>query len=120
MAHATRPVPRYATWLIEGADSPTDRAVSNPASLGYGADLAGAMRNGEPRVKVVYLLPTFQTPSGVSLTRERRKRLLEIAREHDLLIIEDDPYGEFWFDHGTEPVPPLRSLPGAEDHVVYL
>jgi 2-aminoadipate transaminase len=245
MSFATRPVPRFATWLIEGADSPTDRAVSNPASLGYGADLIGfgggqpavesypiealeraysvaireagrfvlpygptqglpalraviaerlgrrginvhaddvavltgsiqglhlvgritldqgdtiiteaptfmgalaawehvqprylslpvdehglvvealadVLQKGEPRAKFLYLLPTFQNPSGVSLTRERRIRLVEIAREHDLLIVEDDPYGEFWFDQSTEPIAPLRALPGAEEHVVYL
>jgi 2-aminoadipate transaminase len=74
----------------------------------------------EARPKFIYLLPTFQNPSGVSLTRRRRERLLEIAHEHDLLIIEDDPYGEFWFEGEHEPIPPLRSLPGAEDHVVYL
>jgi 2-aminoadipate transaminase len=74
----------------------------------------------QPRPRFVYLLPTFQNPAGVSLSRERRERLLEIAREHDLLIIEDDPYGEFWFEGEQEPIPPLRSLPGSEEHVVYL
>ena len=79
-----------------------------------------ALAGGGPRPKFVYLLPTFQNPSGVSLTPDRRKRLLEIAQEHDLLIVEDDPYGEFWFDEGAERIVPLRSLPGAEEHVVYL
>src|SRR6266568_3144777 len=82
--------------------------------------LAEALRTRRDRPKFVYLLPTFQNPSGVSLSLARRKRLLEIAREFDLLIIEDDPYGEFWFDEGNEPIPPLRSLRGAQDHVVYL
>ena len=243
MAHATRRA-WLASWLIEGADSAADRAVSSPASLGVGADLIGfgggqpaaesyplealerafskailqdgravlpygssqglpalrqlvaerlarrgittnadnvviltgslqglhligrvaldygdtvvteaptfmgalgtwehqrprylsipvdehgmvvealeqALRAGQ-RPKFVYLLPTFQNPSGVSLTLDRRRRLLEIAQEHDLLIVEDDPYGEFWFDEGAERIPPLRSLPGAEHHVVYV
>src|SRR5438105_3479916 len=78
------------------------------------------LRDSQERPKFVYLLPTFQNPSGVSLTLERRLRLLEIAQEHDLLIVEDDPYGEFWFDEGAQHVPPLRSLPGAEDRVLYL
>jgi 2-aminoadipate transaminase len=72
------------------------------------------------RPRFVYLLPTFQNPSGVSLTMDRRRRLLDVAREYDLLILEDDPYGEFWFDQGAERMPPLRALPGAEDHVIYL
>ena len=244
MSHATRPA-WFASWLIDGADSAADRAVSSPASIGVGADLIGFgggqpasesypleplerafsrailengravlpygpsqgllalrevvaerlgrrgvnvgaenvviltgslqglhlvgritldhgdtivteaptfmgalatwehqrpryltipvdehgmlvealdqhLRDSQERPKFVYLLPTFQNPSGVSLTLERRKRLLEIAQQHDLLIVEDDPYGEFWFDEGTEPIPPLRSLPGAEERVIYL
>src|SRR5712692_6706367 len=73
-----------------------------------------------PRPRFVYLLPTFQNPSGVSLTLHRRQRLLEIAEEHDLLIVEDDPYGEFWFDETMGSMPPVRSLPGAEERVIYL
>jgi 2-aminoadipate transaminase len=72
------------------------------------------------RPKFAYILPTFQNPSGVSLTLERRQRLIDLAREFDLLIIEDDPYGEFWYDEGAPQIPPIRSLPGAEEHVVYL
>src|SRR5262249_30570023 len=72
--------------------------------------LEAALNDSGQRPRFVYLQPTFQNPSGVSLTLQRRKRLLEIAREHDLLIVEDDPYGEFWFDDGTPPIPPLRSL----------
>jgi len=82
--------------------------------------LERALEASPVRPRFVYLLPTFQNPSGVSLTMKRRERLLEIAREHDLLIVEDDPYGEFWFDEGAERTHPLRSLPGAEEHVVYL
>jgi 2-aminoadipate transaminase len=72
------------------------------------------------RPRFIYLLPTFQNPTGVSLTLNRRQQLLEMARERDLLIVEDDPYGEFWFDEGTRPTPPLMTLPGAMEHVVYL
>lgn len=45
-------------------------------------------------VDFVYTVPTFQNPSGVTLSMERRKHLLEIAEEHDLLIIEDDAYSD--------------------------
>jgi 2-aminoadipate transaminase len=82
--------------------------------------LERALAKTEAHPRFVYLLPTFQNPSGVSMTLHRRQKLLEIAEAHDLLIVEDDPYGEFWFDEGTEPTPPVRSLPGAEDRVVYL
>jgi 2-aminoadipate transaminase len=245
MAHATRPVARYAAWLADGSGSAADRAVSNPAAFGLGIDMIGfgggqpsaesypleplarafsrailddgrvalpyglteglpglrelvaerlanrgiqigpenvliltgslqglhlvgritldhgdtiateaptymgalatwehqqprylsiptdengilvdqledALRKATVRPRFLYLLPTFQNPTGISLSSERRKRLLELAIEHDLLIVEDDPYGEFWFDEGTGRIPPVRSLPGAEDQVVYM
>src|SRR5712692_4216856 len=47
MAHATRPVRRYAAWLADGVQSAADRAVSNPASLGIGADMIG-FGGGQP------------------------------------------------------------------------
>lgn len=83
-------------------------------------ELETALRATRVQPKFVYLLPTFQNPSGVSLSLDRRRRLLELADEHNLFIIEDDPYGEFWFDQGVEPTPPVRSLPGSEDRVIYL
>lgn len=82
--------------------------------------LEAALERSEVKPRFVYLLPTFQNPSGVSMTLNRRQRLLRLAEEYDLLIIEDDPYGEFWFDEGTPPIPPLRSLAGAEERVIYL
>jgi 2-aminoadipate transaminase len=82
--------------------------------------LEQALPKARRKPKFLYLLPTFQNPSGVSLPVHRRQRLLEIAEEQNLLIIEDDPYGEFWFDEGTGSMPPIRSLPGAEERVVYL
>src|ERR1700730_2983177 len=244
MAHAPRDVPRYAAWLADGMDSAANRAVSNPASLGVGADLIGlgggqpatesyplqelerafsgailedgaavlpygptqglpalreiiaervarrgihvspesvviltgsiqglhlvgritldhgdtilteaptfmgalaawehqqprfltiavdehgmrldALRDGlatadEPP-RFMYLLPTFQNPMGVTMSLDRRRQVLEIAREHDLIIIEDDPYGEFWFEEGVGSIPPIRSLAGAQERVVY-
>jgi 2-aminoadipate transaminase len=82
--------------------------------------LEDALGASAQRPRFVYLLPTFQNPSGVSMTLERRRHLLEIAHNHDLFIIEDDPYGEFWFDEGSGPIPPLRSLPDSEERVIYL
>jgi 2-aminoadipate transaminase len=82
--------------------------------------LEEALARAPRRPRFIYLLPTFQNPSGVSMSLERRQHLLAIAREHNLFIIEDDPYGEFWFDEGSGPIPPLRSLAGSEDLVVYL
>jgi 2-aminoadipate transaminase len=64
----------------------------------------------------LYTIPTFQNPSGLSLSAERRERLVELARERDLLVLEDDPYGLVRFE--GEPPPTLFELDGGE-HVVY-
>jgi len=60
------------------------------------------------RLKGVYVIPNFQNPSGATLSLERRRQLVRLAETHDLIIFEDDPYGELRFE-GT-PLPSLRSL----------
>ena len=65
------------------------------------------------RAKLLYLIPTHQNPEGSTLPLARREKLLELAREHRILLMEDDAYGELWF--GAEPPPPsLFSLSGGE------
>ena len=58
--------------------------------------LGGA--KGWKRPKVLYTIPTGSNPTGVSLSAERRPRVLEIAQEFDLLVLEDDPY--YWLNYG--------------------
>ena len=48
--------------------------------------------------KMVYLIPTFGNPSGATLSLERRQRVLELAVQHQTLVVEDDPYGDLYFD----------------------
>jgi DNA-binding transcriptional MocR family regulator len=77
--------------------------------------LAEALELG-PKPAFLYTIPTFQNPSGRTLGVERRRRLVELARERDLLVLEDDPYGLVRFD--GDPPPTLFELDGGE-HVVY-
>jgi len=77
--------------------------------------VADALANG-PRPAFLYTIPTFQNPSGRTLSTERRRRLVEIARDHQLLVLEDDPYGLVRFE-GTAP-PSLFELEGGT-HVAY-
>jgi len=67
--------------------------------------------------KFIYTVPTFQNPAGVTMSLKHRKELLDIASEYDLLIIEDDPYGELIFE--GKPVPPIKSL-DTKGRVIYL
>jgi 2-aminoadipate transaminase len=69
------------------------------------------------RPKFIYTVPSFQNPAGVTLSLERRRRLVEIARDRELLVLEDNPYGLLRFE--GEPLPTLRSLDGGE-YVIYL
>jgi 2-aminoadipate transaminase len=71
--------------------------------------LEEALGAGE-RPAFLYLIPTFQNPSGRTLSVERRRRIVELARAHDLLVLEDDPYGLVRFE--GEPLPSLLELSG--------
>jgi DNA-binding transcriptional MocR family regulator len=70
----------------------------------------------DPSPAFLYALPTFQNPSGRTLPLDRRLRLVELTREHDLTVLEDDPYGRVRFD--GESLPTLHELDGGE-HVLY-
>ncbi len=77
--------------------------------------LAQALAAG-PKPAFLYTIPTFQNPSGRTLSGERRQGLVELARAHDLLVLEDDPYGLVRFE-GAAP-PTLFELDGGE-RVIY-
>jgi len=59
-------------------------------------------------LKAIYVIPDFQNPAGITMSLEKRKRLLEIARQEDLLIFEDNPYSQLRF--AGEAVPMLKSM----------
>lgn len=100
----------------------------------YGAELISAPIDGdgvqvdqleqliaEHRPKFVYLIPTFGNPSGALLSLERRKRILELAVKYQTLVVEDDPYGDLYFN--APPPPSLLALsaqvPGSRDCLVH-
>ena len=60
------------------------------------------------RPKFIYTIPNFQNPGGVTMSLARRRRLVEVARERELLILEDNPYGLLRYE--GEPLPTLYSL----------
>ena len=70
---------------------------------------------GNPRLKFLYTIPNFQNPGGVTMSPERRKRLLELSHEYDFVVVEDDPYGRLRYEGGH--CLPMRAL---DDSVVYL
>ena len=77
------------------------------------------------RPKFIYTIPNFQNPGGVTMSLARRHRLVEVARERELLVLEDNPYGLLRYE--GEPLPTLYSLDaaavgrgGTSDLVIYL
>ncbi len=116
--------------LVEG---PTFLATIQCFRL-YGAQVVGAPIDGEGvqvdrleallaehRPKFIYLIPTFGNPSGALLSLQRRLRILELAVKYRTLIVEDDPYGDLYFDQA--PPPSLLALsaqvPGSRELVAY-
>ena len=77
--------------------------------------LGAALQKGE-RPRFIYLLPNFQNPTGRTMDEARRQAVIAICREHGLPIVEDNPYGELWFD-APPPAPLLARWP---EGVVYL
>ena len=68
------------------------------------------------RPKLAHIIPTFQNPAGVTLSRPKRERLAELAAEHDFVVFEDDPYAALRF--AGEALPTILSL-DRTDHVVH-
>jgi 2-aminoadipate transaminase len=67
--------------------------------------------------KFIYVVPTFQNPAGVIMHESRRKKLIDIANEYDLIIVEDDPYGKLTYD--TSHVKPIKAYDDI-GHVIYI
>jgi 2-aminoadipate transaminase len=75
----------------------------------------------EHKPKFVYLIPTFGNPSGAMLSRERRLKVLELAKKYKTLIVEDDPYGDLYF--GEAPPHSIlalsREVPGSREWIAH-
>ncbi|MBM3841016.1 MAG: PLP-dependent aminotransferase family protein [Verrucomicrobia bacterium] len=67
----------------------------------------------QSRPKLIYTIPNFQNPQGTTLGRDRRQRLAEFVREHNVALLEDDPYGELRFD--GNPLPHVLELAARMD-----
>jgi 2-aminoadipate transaminase len=84
---------------------PIDADGMNPEAL---ESELKEIRSEEKSPKLLYMVPSFQNPTSTMLTMERRRRVLELAEEHDFLIVEDNPYGYISFD---QPMPtPIAGL----------
>lgn len=69
--------------------------------------IEAALRQGK-RPKLIYLVPDFHNPTGITMSLVKRRRVLKIAERHNLAIVEDNPYGQVRFE--GEPLPLIKSL----------
>jgi DNA-binding transcriptional MocR family regulator len=69
------------------------------------------------RPRLIYTVPTFQNPTGATMSLPRRERLLSLAKHYQVPIIEDDPFSELYFE--SPPPPAIKSFDG-HGHVLYL
>ncbi len=98
------------------ACEPTYETVRVDAN-GLDTDALEALLQQKPDAKLLYTIPDFHNPTGVTMSLERRKALIDIANRYDLIILEDTPYREVYFD--APPPVPLKSL-DTENRVIYL
>ena len=75
-----------------------------------GMDLAALEQalKDNPTTKLIYTIPNFQNPSGITMSLEKRRGMLELAKRYQVLILEDNPYGDLRYS--GEPVPAIKSL----------
>lgn len=78
--------------------------------------LEEALKNN-PDTRLIYTVPTFQNPTGRTMTLERRKKLVELAGKYDVLVLEDNPYGAIRWSGNN--LPSLKSL-DKNNHVIYM
>jgi len=84
---------------------------------GMNMDALEAGLKAAPGTKLVYTVPDFQNPTGVTLSLARRQRMLELASEYDFYILEDSPYRDIRFQ--GEAIPTIKSM-DTENRVIYL
>ncbi|MDP9345716.1 MAG: PLP-dependent aminotransferase family protein [Actinomycetota bacterium] len=107
-------VPAFSAYQADVVQIAMDNAGMRVDELEATLDRLEAERR---RPKFIYTIPTFQNPGGVTMSLPRRKRLVEVARERELLVLEDNPYGLLRYE--GESLPTLHSLDGG-DFVIYL
>jgi len=91
----------------------TDNDGISPEAL---AEAADRLAEAGKKVKLLYLVPNFANPSGVTLSAERRQQVIQVCKERGILIIEDNPYGLLYFEN--QPPKALRAFDS--EGVVYL
>lgn len=100
----------FCPYMPEYESVPTDELGMIPE------ELERILKNNK-RIRMIYVIPNFQNPTGHTWSLERRKAFMDIVNQYDIPVIEDDPYGEIRFE--GENLPTLKSM-DKKGNVVYL
>ncbi len=109
--------PTFLGALIAFNPYQPDYAPVRTDAEGMDTDDLERVLAANPRAKLIYTVPDFQNPTGVTMSLPRRRRLVELANRHDVLVIEDSPYRELRFAGAA--VSTIKSL-DTEGRVVFL
>jgi 2-aminoadipate transaminase len=109
--------PTFLGALIAFEPSQPCYAVVPVDTDGMQTEQLEAILAANPRAKMIYTVPDFQNPTGVTLSLERRKHLIQLANRHDLIVLEDTPYRHIRFT--GQNLPTLKSL-DTEGRVIHL
>ncbi|WP_092017167.1 aminotransferase-like domain-containing protein [Brevibacterium siliguriense] len=109
--------PTFVGALIAFAPFEPSYATVRLDDHGMDTDHLAAVLKAGPGAKLLYTVPDFHNPTGVSMSLERRRRLIELANEHNLIILEDTPYRELRYEGPR--LPTLRSL-DTQGRVIHL
>jgi len=107
-------VPVFCSYEAETHQVPMDDDGMRVDQL---EELCERLASEGRKPKFIYSVPSFQNPAGVTLSLERRRRLVELARMREILVVEDNPYGLLRYE--GEPQAPLYQLDGG-DYVIYV
>jgi len=107
--------PTYDRTLLSLRERGTNVHAIEVQHDGIDTDALGALLGRGVRPKLAHVIPNFQNPAGYTLSLEKRRVIVELAQEHGLLVLEDDPYADLRFS--GEPLPTMVSL--APERVVY-
>ena len=102
----------FRHYLAEVEHVYTDNDGMSPEAL---EQAIAKLKKANKKIKLLYLVPNFANPSGVTLSAKRRPEILAIAKRNNILVVEDNPYGLLYFD--KKPPKALRSM---DDNVIYL
>jgi 2-aminoadipate transaminase len=111
--------PTYDRTLLGLRNRGADVHLVTLEEDGIAVEEVAALLDGGLRPTLAHVIPNFQNPAGYTLSAAKRERLLELARQHDFVLFEDDPYVDIRFS--GEPLPRMLELDGgaASEHVVY-